>query len=248
MPTNILMPALSPTMTEGTLSRWLKKEGEEVKAGDVLAEIETDKATMEVEAVDEGILGKIIVPDGTAGVAVNAPIAMLLAEGEKLGAALPPEAAPPPAAPEPAPAPAPEKAPAPVAEPARRVQPNGTAGGETEGRIFVSPLARRMAAQAGLALQGLKGSGPHGRIVKADVETALAAPGARAPEAAQAPEAPTPAAKAPATPALTPGTAAPTAAEITAPHRLIPHTTMRRVIARRLAESKRTIPHFYLTV
>ncbi|MGH7160411.1 MAG: 2-oxo acid dehydrogenase subunit E2, partial [Acetobacteraceae bacterium] len=133
-------------------------------------------------------------------------------------------------------------------EPARRVQPNGTAGGETEGRIFVSPLARRMAAQAGLALQGLKGSGPHGRIVKADVETALAAPGARAPEAAQAPEAPTPAAKAPATPALTPGTAAPTAAEITAPHRLIPHTTMRRVIARRLAESKRTIPHFYLTV
>ncbi|MGH7081323.1 MAG: pyruvate dehydrogenase complex dihydrolipoamide acetyltransferase [Acetobacteraceae bacterium] len=248
MPTNILMPALSPTMTEGTLSRWLKKEGEEVKAGDVLAEIETDKATMEVEAVDEGILGKIIVPDGTAGVAVNAPIAVLLAEGEKLGAALPPEAAPPPAAPEPAPAPAPEKAPAPVAEPARRVQPNGTAGGETEGRIFVSPLARRMAAQAGLALQGLKGSGPHGRIVKADVETALAAPGARAPEAAQAPEAPTPAAKAPATPALTPGTAAPTAAEITAPHRLIPHTTMRRVIARRLAESKRTIPHFYLTV
>ncbi|MGH7102822.1 MAG: pyruvate dehydrogenase complex dihydrolipoamide acetyltransferase [Acetobacteraceae bacterium] len=262
MSTNILMPALSPTMTEGTLSRWLKKEGEEVRAGDVLAEIETDKATMEVEAVDEGILGKIIVPDGTAGVAVNAPIAVLLAEGEKLGATPSPEAAlpaaaappsppnapPPPAAksaaPEPAAAPAPEKAPAPAAEPAPRAQLNGAAGGETEGRMFVSPLARRMAAQAGLALQGLKGSGPHGRIVKADVEAALASPGAargaapgvRAPEAARAQEAPAPAAP------------APTAAEIIAPHRLIPHTTMRRVIARRLAESKRTIPHFYLTV
>ncbi|MGH7076858.1 MAG: biotin/lipoyl-containing protein, partial [Acetobacteraceae bacterium] len=264
MPTNILMPALSPTMTEGTLSRWLKKEGEEVKAGDVLAEIETDKATMEVEAVDEGILGRIIVPDGTAGVAVNAPIAVLLAEGEKLGAAPSPEAAPPPAAappanapppqaaevaaPEPGPAPAPEKAPAPVAEPARRGQPNGAAGSEKEGRIFVSPLARRMAAQAGLALQGLKGSGPHGRIVKADVEAALTAPRARASEAAQAEAAPIPAAKAPLTPVPAPEAAAPTAAEITAPHRLIPHTTMRRVIARRLAESKRTIPHFYLTV
>ncbi|MGH7067631.1 MAG: pyruvate dehydrogenase complex dihydrolipoamide acetyltransferase [Acetobacteraceae bacterium] len=273
MSTNILMPALSPTMTEGTLSRWLKKEGEAVKAGDVLAEIETDKATMEVEAVDEGILGKIIVPDGTAGVAVNAPIAVLLAEGEKLEApprapAPPPKVAPPspPAALQPQASAAPASArppavgpsteapaaptspavPAPGKAPAPRAQPNGAAGGEAGGRIFVSPLARRMAGQAGLALEGLKGTGPHGRIVKVDVEAALAAPGARAPQAAFAP-APAAAAqegvRAPAPPAPVP-----TAAGISVPHRLIPHTTMRRVIARRLTESKQTIPHFYLAV
>lgn len=238
MSTNILMPALSPTMTEGTLSRWLKKEGETVKAGDVLAEIETDKATMEVEAVDEGVLGKIIVPDGTAGVQVNAPIAVLLAEGETLSDAALPAAtpAPPPPPPQPsAPSPAPQTAiaPPPLA-PATRKAPNGTGNGAAEGRIFASPLARRMAEQAGLSLASLKGSGPNGRIVKADVEAAVA----RAP-------APIPAAKAPAAGAPS---AALALAAITAPHRLVPHTTMRRVIARRLTESKQTIPHFYLSV
>lgn len=244
MSTNILMPALSPTMTEGTLARWLKKEGESVKAGDVLAEIETDKATMEVEAVDEGILGKIIVPDGTAGVQVNAPIAVLLGEGESLSDALSPPATPaPPPPPHPtAAAPAQQAAAAPPPQPAPRAAPNGSGngaapggaqeGGAQEGRIFASPLARRMAEQAGLTLATLKGTGPNGRIVKADVEAALA----RAP-------APTPAVKAPAPPAPSPAAAA-----ITAPHRLVPHTTMRRVIARRLTESKQTIPHFYLSV
>ncbi len=238
MSTNILMPALSPTMTEGTLSRWLKKEGETVKAGDVLAEIETDKATMEVEAVDEGVLGKIIVPDGTAGVQVNAPIAVLLAEGETLSDAALPAAtpAPPPPPPQPsAPSPAPQTATAPPPlAPATRKAPNGAGNGAAEGRIFASPLARRMAEQAGLSLASLKGSGPNGRIVKADVEAAVA----RAP-------APIPAAKAPAAGAPS---AAPALAAITAPHRLVPHTTMRRVIARRLTESKQTIPHFYLSV
>ena len=228
MSTNILMPALSPTMTEGTLARWLKKEGEPVKAGDVLAEIETDKATMEVEAVDEGVLGKIIVPDGTAGVQVNAPIAVLLAEGETLAEA-PPAPAPKPAPPTAAPA---GPAPAP-ARPAPTGRGNGAAGPAPTppaGRIFVSPLARRMAQQAGLALEGLQGTGPNGRIVKADIEAVLAVVPASAPPATPIP-APTPA-----------------AAAIAAPHRLVPHTTMRRVIARRLSESKQTIPHFYLTV
>jgi len=228
MSTNILMPALSPTMTEGTLARWLKKEGEPVKAGDVLAEIETDKATMEVEAVDEGVLGKIIVPDGTAGVQVNAPIAVLLAEGETLAEA-PPAPAPKPAPPTAAPA---GPAPAP-ARPAPTGRGNGAAGPAPPppaGRIFVSPLARRMAQQAGLALEGLQGTGPNGRIVKADIEAVLAVVPASAPPATPIP-APTPA-----------------AAAIAAPHRLVPHTTMRRVIARRLSESKQTIPHFYLTV
>jgi len=244
MSTNILMPALSPTMTEGTLARWLKKEGEPVKAGDVLAEIETDKATMEVEAVDEGVLGRIIVPDGTAGVQVNAPIAVLLAEGETLSEAPPPAAAvappPPPPAPQPpapqtpAPqSPAPQAAPTPPPEPVARKAPNGAAA---EDRIFASPLARRMAAQAGIPLATLKGTGPNSRIVKVDVESALA----RAPAATPA----LPAAKAP--PPAAPVPAA--AAAITAPHRLIPHTTMRRVIARRLTESKQTVPHFYLSL
>ncbi|HTU52490.1 MAG TPA: pyruvate dehydrogenase complex dihydrolipoamide acetyltransferase [Acetobacteraceae bacterium] len=232
MSTNILMPALSPTMTEGTLARWLKKEGDAVKAGDVIAEIETDKATMEVEAVDEGVLGRIIVPDGTQNVAVNAPIAVLLDEGEKLS-----DAPPPPAAPSPAPLPAapPAAAPAPVTPPPA---PRGNGAAAPGGRIFVSPLARRMAAQAGLDVAGLTGSGPNGRIVKADIEAALA----RAPTPSPAP-APAPAgAAAPAQPPL-----AAKPAPITAPHRLIPHTTMRRVIARRLTESKQTIPHFYLS-
>jgi pyruvate dehydrogenase E2 component (dihydrolipoamide acetyltransferase) len=239
MPTNILMPALSPTMTEGTLARWLKKEGDTITAGDVIAEIETDKATMEVEAVDEGVLGKILVADGTEGVKVNEPIAILVAEGES--AAAPPPAAPAaeagetgaPAAARSAPPPAPAAAPPPTAAPN---------GHDAEGaRIFASPLARRMAQQAGIDLATLKGSGPGGRIVKADIEAGLQRPAAATPKpAAAAPvAAPVVAAVAPA-----PVKAAP----ITAPHTLVPHTSMRRVIARRLTEASRDIPHFYVAV
>jgi pyruvate dehydrogenase E2 component (dihydrolipoamide acetyltransferase) len=237
MATNILMPALSPTMTEGTLTRWLKKEGEAIKAGDVIAEIETDKATMEVEAVDEGVLGKILIGDGTENVAVNAPIAVLVDEGETVPTEAPaapapkPSAAPKSAAPEPAaPNPEPQVArPAPVA--------NGQApSGE---RIFASPLARRMAKQAGIDLSSLKGSGPNGRIVRADIQAAQAggAPStARAPIGAPAAE-----------PAAAPlGKAAVPA--IGAPHKLVPHSTMRKVIAKRLSESTATIPHFYVSM
>jgi len=145
MATNILMPALSPTMTEGTLARWLKKEGDSIKAGDVIAEIETDKATMEVEAVDEGILGKILVVDGTENVKVNAPIAVMVDKGEAApSGAVAPKAAP-------------------VAAPIAR------AAGE---RVVASPLARRMASQAGIDLTTLAGTGPGGRIVRADIESA----------------------------------------------------------------------------
>jgi pyruvate dehydrogenase E2 component (dihydrolipoamide acetyltransferase) len=227
MATNILMPALSPTMTEGTLSRWLKKEGEEVHAGDVIAEIETDKATMEVEAVDEGVLGKILVADGTQNVKVNEPIAILVEEGEAVPAAAP---APKPAAASPPPAPAPAAQPHPS-----RPAPQSGNGQIPEGeRIFVSPLARRMARQAGLELATLKGSGPNGRIVKADIEAALQKAPAPAPQPAITPAVPAPAAR--------------PAATITAPHRLVPHSSMRKVIARRLTEAKSTIPHFYVSM
>ncbi|PZW45602.1 pyruvate dehydrogenase E2 component (dihydrolipoamide acetyltransferase) [Humitalea rosea] len=230
MATNILMPALSPTMTEGTLARWLKKEGEAVKAGDIIAEIETDKATMEVEAVDEGILGKILVADGTAGVKVNDPIAVLVDAGEAVpdGAAAPAAAAAPTVVTAPAAA-APAAAPAPA-----------PASGDH--RVFASPLARRMATQAGLSLDAVTGSGPQGRIVKADVEAALAKP-APAAAAAPAPAAPAPAAPTPAAPAPKPASIA-----ITAPHTAVPNSTMRKIIARRLSESKQTIPHFYVTM
>jgi pyruvate dehydrogenase E2 component (dihydrolipoamide acetyltransferase) len=221
MATNILMPALSPTMTEGTLSRWLKKEGEEVHAGDVIAEIETDKATMEVEAVDEGVLGRILVADGTQNVKVNEPIAILVEEGEAVPTAAP---APKPAADAP---PAPTPAPRPATpQPA----PSSGNGQMPEGeRIFVSPLARRMAKQAGIDLAALKGSGPNGRIVKADIEAALQKAPAPAPQ-----------------PAATPAARPP--APVTAPHRLVPHSSMRKVIARRLTEAKSTIPHFYVSM
>ncbi|HTI02701.1 MAG TPA: pyruvate dehydrogenase complex dihydrolipoamide acetyltransferase [Acidisoma sp.] len=230
MAINILMPALSPTMTEGTLARWLKKEGEAVKAGDVIAEIETDKATMEVEAVDEGILGKILVADGTEAVKVNAPIAILVQEGEKVpdSAGAAPAAAPPPAAEAPK---AEAAAPAtPKAAPAANGHDKGT-------RIFASPLAKRIAQDKGIDLSGITGTGPNGRIVRADVEGAKAAPAAGAAPAVAAPAA------APIAPA-----APPKAAAITAPHSLVPHTTMRRVIAKRLTESKQNVPHFYLTM
>ncbi len=229
MATNILMPALSPTMTEGTLARWLKKEGETVKAGDIIAEIETDKATMEVEAVDEGVLGKILVPDGTAGVQVNQPIAVLVEAGEAAPTGAAPAAAKPAAAPVAevsAPAPVQASAPAPAAAPA--------ANGANGTHVFASPLARRMAAQAGVDLAGVQGSGPNGRIVKADVEAAMGRPKA-APVVAPAPAAAAPAPKAP-------------APVITAPHSAVPHSSIRKVIARRLSEAKQTIPHFYVSM
>lgn len=236
MATNILMPALSPTMTEGTLARWLKKEGEQVKAGDIIAEIETDKATMEVEAVDEGILGKILVPGGTAAVKVNDVIAVLVEPGESAGAA--------PAA-KPAPAPVAPKTEAPPALVATTpsVAPAANGHAPAGDRVFASPLARRMAAQAGIELGTLTGSGPNGRIVKADIEAALAKGPAAKP-------APAPAAAAPA-PVASPAPKAPAAPINLAslgPHSSVPHSTMRKVIARRLSESKQHVPHFYVSM
>jgi pyruvate dehydrogenase E2 component (dihydrolipoamide acetyltransferase) len=262
MPTEVLMPALSPTMEEGKLAKWLVKEGQEVKAGDVIAEIETDKATMEVEAVDEGKVGRLLVAEGTEGVKVNTPIAVLLAEGESPGAASPPkrpasQPTPLPPAAEPAvpaptaaksaaargasvrpsaaaPAPAPGKAQAPqTARPA----PNGGA------RIFASPLARRLARDAGLDLAALTGSGPHGRIVKSDVEAAVRNGAARA--------APKPGTAMTARPASAPSAMAD--AQVLAlyekgSYEIVPHDSMRRVIAQRLTLSKQTIPHYRLTV
>jgi pyruvate dehydrogenase E2 component (dihydrolipoamide acetyltransferase) len=264
MPIEILMPALSPTMTEGNLAKWHKKEGDQVKSGDVLAEIETDKATMEVEAVDEGTMGKIVVPEGAQGVKVNEVIALLLEEGEdakalagaeKAAAKPAPAAAPTQAAPGPA-APAsvaPKTAP-PAAPAAPAPQVNGAAADD---RVFASPLAKRMAVQAGLDLAQLKGSGPQGRIVKSDIEAALAKP-------ATARQAAAPSAAAPARPAAPQPTAQPAAAPrpgapaygkdlIVAqagnlPYVEIPHTGMRRTIARRMVESKQNVPHFNLTV
>ncbi|MGK7866861.1 pyruvate dehydrogenase complex dihydrolipoamide acetyltransferase [Falsiroseomonas sp. E2-1-a20] len=237
MATNILMPALSPTMTEGTLARWLKAEGDTVKAGDIIAEIETDKATMEVEAVDEGVLGKILVQGGTAGVKVNDPIAVLVEPGESADAApaamaeAPKAETPKPVAPE---TPKTEPAAAPKAEAPKTVASSGD-------RTIASPLARRMAAQAGIDLAGLNGSGPNGRIVKTDVEAALSRPQAAKSAAAEA--APAPAAA----PAAAPAPKAPAPA-ITAPHTAIPNSTIRKVIARRLSESKQTVPHFYVSM
>src|SRR5579875_1831532 len=253
MATNILMPALSPTMTEGTLARWLKKEGEKVAAGDVIAEIETDKATMEVEAVDEGVLGKILVPDGTQNVKVNEPIAVLVEEGETVpagagtGAAKAPRqeagevgAAPPQPAAKPIAA---TPAPPPVARggngQAAGSPRTSTWGAPAPERVFASPLARRMAKQAGIDLSALRGSGPNGRIIRADVEAA--AKGARPAIA--------PAAAPQVTPAAPPVAPAPAPrAAITAPHELIPISNMRKTIARRLTEAKQQIPHFYLSM
>jgi pyruvate dehydrogenase E2 component (dihydrolipoamide acetyltransferase) len=230
MPIEILMPALSPTMTEGNLAKWLKKEGEPVKAGDVIAEIETDKATMEVEAVDEGTLGKILVPEGSQGVKVNQTIALLLGEGEDASALT--KAAAPAAKPAEAPkAAAAEAAPAPTPKPAAGAAAPQPAPAKAAGeRIFASPLARRMAQQAGLDLSRVNGSGPHGRIVKADIDAALTR------------GIPT----APAAPAAKPPPAAPVAG--LPPFTEIPHSMMRKTIARRMTESKRDAPHFYLTI
>ena len=219
MAISVLMPALSPTMTEGTLAKWSKAEGDWVESGDVLAEIEADKATMEIEAIDEGVLAKIIVPNATEGVKVNQLIAIILEKGEDAAALN--DAAPTPA-PQAAVAPPPDPlaaASAPVATP-----PAGD-------RVSASPLARRMAAQAGLDLVALTGSGPHGRVVKTDIEAALG--GAVA----------TPATAAAAPPALVPSVAAAGEAAYTE----VPNSMMRKVIAQRLSQAKRDIPHFYLS-
>jgi pyruvate dehydrogenase E2 component (dihydrolipoamide acetyltransferase) len=249
MPIEILMPALSPTMTEGNLAKWLKREGDQVRSGEVLAEIETDKATMEVEAIDDGRVGKILVPEGTQGVKVNQPIALLLAEGEDSAALT--HLAEPQAAPAPAPPPTPaikdQPSPAQLQPPPAQPAPATRNGGN--GRIFASPLARRMAQQAGLDLAALTGSGPQGRIVKSDIEAALSA----ARPATSAAPATRPAAVPTATPVSAPSAAAALSKERIAalagnpPYTERPLSAMRRVIARRLTESKQTVPHFYLT-
>ena len=236
MPVEILMPALSPTMEEGVLAKWLVKEGDTVSAGDILAEIETDKATMEFEAVDEGTIGKLLVAEGGEGVKVNTPIAVLLQEGESGDDIAQPEAASADAGAEAAPEPqakAASEAPAPASTP----KPAPRADGE---RIFASPLARRIAAEKGLDLAALKGSGPHGRIVKADVEAAGAQPAATKAEPEAKAEAPKP--------ALATGPATQTVLNTYADRETeeIKLDGMRRTVAARLTEAKQTIPHFYL--
>ncbi len=227
MPTEILMPALSPTMEEGTLAKWLVKEGDAVSAGDLLAEIETDKATMEFEAVDEGTVGRILVPAGTESVMVNSPIAVLLAEGESEADIGPATATAETAPPAPVAKVAPAGAEPPPTTSARPAVPSTGSKGN---RVFASPLARRIAADRGLDLSQIKGSGPKGRIVKADVEGALARPAA-------APSAPVP---------DTPGAEAVKAMFEDREFEEVSLDGMRKVIAARLGEAKQTIPHFYL--
>ncbi len=237
MAIEILMPALSPTMEEGTLAKWLVKEGDAVKSGQILAEIETDKATMEFEAVDEGIVGKLLVAEGTAGVKVNTPIAVMLEEGESADAApVAAKATATQAAPVTTPAAIAATAPAPTPAPAAPVAASGA-------RVFASPLARRIAAEKGLDLTKVAGSGPHGRIVKADVEGAT--PVASVPVAAAA-AAPAPA-KPPAA-GMPTGMAAETVLKMYAGREFVevPLDGMRRTVAARLTEAKQTIPHFYL--
>ena len=238
MPTEILMPALSPTMEEGTLAKWLVKEGDTVSSGDLLAEIETDKATMEFEAVDEGTIGKILIEEGTEGVKVNTPIAVLLEEGESAEDIGDTGDAPAPAAkPE-----SDDSAPAPAQKAGGEASGSAAPAAPTDAegeRIFASPLARRIAADKGLDLSGIKGSGPHGRIVKADVEGASAAPAksesaapGAAPRAAAAPSGPSGDAVA----AMYQGRE----------YEEIKLDGMRKTIAARLTEAKQTVPHFYL--
>ncbi|WP_181705607.1 pyruvate dehydrogenase complex dihydrolipoamide acetyltransferase [Chthonobacter rhizosphaerae] len=281
MPIEILMPALSPTMEKGNLAKWTVKEGDTVKSGDVIAEIETDKATMEVEAVDEGTVAKIVVPEGTQDVAVNAVIALLAGEGEDVAAAASgngaakaasseapkaaeapasgaaPVANPPPSSPPgggygaAAPAPVAQSAP-PSAQSASAqsasAAPQGAPASSGEGRMFASPLARRVAKEKGVSLSDILGSGPHGRIILRDVENAK--PGAK-PAAAPA-GAPAPAAKAPEgpKPAAPSGLSDDAVLKLFEPgsFELVPHDGMRKTIARRLTESKQTVPHFYVTV
>ncbi|HXJ01050.1 MAG TPA: pyruvate dehydrogenase complex dihydrolipoamide acetyltransferase [Micropepsaceae bacterium] len=265
MSTQILMPALSPTMEEGKLAKWHVKEGDAVKAGDILAEIETDKATMEFEAIDEGRIGKILVPEGAEGVKVNAPIAVLETDnGEAAPAkdipstmkAIRDALAPATAAPQPQPAkPAVAETPKAVSPPAQAEGPkkgNGAAAPYTETRVFASPLARRIAQQAGVDLAGLHGSGPRGRIVKADVESAAKGgavkPAPRPQEQAAAPRQIQPAAETSAAPA---GIVPLPDARLffkEAEYDAVPNDSMRKTIARRLTSAKTLIPHYYLTI
>ena len=245
MPIEILMPALSPTMTEGNLARWVKKEGDEVHSGDVLAEIETDKATMEVEAVDDGRVGRILVPEGTQGVKVNQPIALLLGEGEDASALakfVAPAARSAPVSP-----PQGDEVQRDEVQPAL-AEPPTKALSSSNGRIFASPLARRMAQQAGLDLAALTGSGPQGRIVKSDINAALSAArniAATPSQTAVRPAAPPPS---PVTPLPVMSKERIVALAGNPPYTELPLSAMRRVIARRLTESKQTVPHFYLTI
>jgi pyruvate dehydrogenase E2 component (dihydrolipoamide acetyltransferase) len=249
MPINITMPALSPTMEEGNLAKWLVKEGDKVAPGDVIAEIETDKATMEVEAVDEGIVAKLVVAAGTDAVKVNALIAILAAEGEDVAEAAKGGNATPAPSQAKAEAPkeekseaAPVKAEKPVADQAAAASTPAPVAKSGE-RIFASPLARRLAKEAGLDLTAVSGSGPHGRIVKTDVEKAAASGGAKAAPAAAA------SAGAPVA-ALAKGPSEEAVLKLFEPgsYELVPHDGMRKVIAKRLVESKQTVPHFYVSV
>jgi pyruvate dehydrogenase E2 component (dihydrolipoamide acetyltransferase) len=243
MPTNILMPALSPTMEKGNLARWLKKEGDKIKSGDVIAEIETDKATMEYEAVDEGTLAKIVVPEGTHDVAVNAVIAVLAGEGEDVKAAAAGAKAAP--APKPTETPKPQAAPAKAAAPAPSPkpavapapQPAASSGGN---RIFSSPLARRLAKEAGVDLARVSGSGPHGRVIARDIDAAKSGKGLRAPGAAAAAGAP----------AIAPSMSDQQIRALyeDGSYDFVPHDQIRKVIAQRLTASVQTVPHFYETV
>ena len=242
MPIKITMPALSPTMEEGNLSKWLVKEGDKVTSGDVIAEIETDKATMEVEAVDEGVVAKLVVPAGTEGVKVNALIAILAEDGEDVAeAAKGGDSAPAPKAEAAKEEPkkevataAPAKAEAPAAAPA------SAKSAENKGdRVFASPLARRIAKDAGVDVSAVKGTGPHGRVVQRDVEAAIKSGGAKAASAAPqaAASAPKPQSDDAILKLFEEGT-----------YEIVPHDGMRKTIARRLVESKQTVPHFYLTI
>ncbi len=222
MTIKILMPALSPTMTDGKLAKWFKAEGDQVAAGDILAEIETDKATMEMEAVDDGVLGKIVIAEGTEGVAINSLVAVMLEEGEDVSAA---DAA---ASTAPAPQATPPEEAAPAAQPAPQA-----ALVEKGERIFASPLAKRMAADAGIDIAVISGSGPHGRIVKSDIEAAMAGGAQAAPAAAQAPSG------VPSLPAIIPSMGSYTE---------IPNSSARKIIAERLTASSRDIPSYMVTV
>ena len=227
MAVNILMPALSPTMTDGTLARWLVSEGDAVRSGDVIAEIETDKATMEVEALDDGVMAKLVVAEGTQNVAVNALIAVLAEEGEDASEAAKEAENAPITAPTPAPTAASTPAPTPASTPASAPAAPQLAAGQKGERVFASPLARRIAGDAGLDIGNLAGTGPHGRIIRADVEEAIAKAG---------------------TAAAAPSAAASMMRVAGQSERFEPHSAMRRVIAERLQQSKQNAPHFYLTV
>jgi pyruvate dehydrogenase E2 component (dihydrolipoamide acetyltransferase) len=253
MPINILMPALSPTMEKGNLAKWLKKEGDKVKSGDVIAEIETDKATMEVEAIDEGTIAKILVPEGTQDVPVNDVIAVLAGEGEDVKAAgsakpgasaAPPKAekpaeAPPAAAPAPATPKAAPAAPAPAAAQASATAPAAQSNGHA-GRVFSSPLARRLAKEAGIDVAMVTGTGPHGRVVARDVEEAKSGKGLKTPAAAPSAGAP----------AIAPTMSDKQILSLFEPgsYEIVPHDGMRRTIAQRLTASIQNVPHFYLTI